>query len=202
MYKVVKTLHPGEIRTHENNLTFIINGRKDFNRDGGLGVPIDGEPNWKRSLTFGSSYSFIPGKGRTRVARWFNFKPNILIWVNFEWPLIGKCLNMLWPNGIFYGHLGYFMTKIRNFLCSFGTFPPFWYIVSRKIWQTWARPLCLVVSICCAPSLERNFRCHWSRQSCKKSSEINLKIAAKVVKKNEGKVTISHYYSISHQESL
>jgi hypothetical protein len=45
-----------------------------------------------------------------RVARWFVFKPKIPIWVNFEGPKIGKCWNILWPFGIFYGHLGYFKT--------------------------------------------------------------------------------------------
>jgi hypothetical protein len=45
--------------------------------------------------------------------------------------------------GIFYGHLEYF-TAICYVLWPFGNvvviwhiFPPFWYIVSRKIWQPW-----------------------------------------------------------------
>jgi hypothetical protein len=32
---------------------------------------------------------------KARVARWFIFFPNILIWVNFGGPLNGKCLNIL-----------------------------------------------------------------------------------------------------------
>jgi hypothetical protein len=32
---------------------------------------------------------------------------------------------ILWPFGIFYGYLVYFF--------------PFWYVVSRKIWQHWSR---------------------------------------------------------------
>jgi hypothetical protein len=40
-----------------------------------------------------------------RVARWLVFKPKIIIWVNFGDPLNGKCWYILWPFGIFYGHL-------------------------------------------------------------------------------------------------
>jgi hypothetical protein len=58
-----------------------------------------------------------------RVARWFLFKPKIQIWVNFGGPEIEKRCYILWPFGIFYGHLGYFMT-IWYTLCSFGTFFP------------------------------------------------------------------------------
>jgi hypothetical protein len=46
----------------------------------------------------------------TMVARWFLLKPRIPIWVNFGGPQIGKCLYKLWPFGIFYRHMGYFMT--------------------------------------------------------------------------------------------
>jgi hypothetical protein len=37
--------------------------------------------------------------------------------------------------GIFYGHLVNF-PAIWYILWSLGVFPPFWYIVLRKIWQT------------------------------------------------------------------
>jgi hypothetical protein len=40
------------------------------------------------------------------VARWFDFKP---IWVNFGRSLIGRRWYILWPFGLFYGHLAYFM---------------------------------------------------------------------------------------------
>jgi hypothetical protein len=63
---------------------------------------------------------------------------------------------ILWPFGIFYGHLVYFMA-IWYILWPFGIFyghlvylwpfgilchrlvhfPPFWYVVPRKIWQLW-----------------------------------------------------------------
>jgi hypothetical protein len=50
---------------------------------------------------------------RTRVARWFVFKPKIPIWINFGGPKNGKCWytycmviwNILRSFGIFYGHL-------------------------------------------------------------------------------------------------
>jgi hypothetical protein len=54
---------------------------------------------------------------------WFVFKPKIPIWVFFGGPWIGKYLCILWPFGIFYGDLGYFVT-ILYILCSFGTFFP------------------------------------------------------------------------------
>jgi hypothetical protein len=50
---------------------------------------------------------------------------------------------MLWTFGIFYEHLGYFLT-IWYILCSFVTFFRFWYHEPRKIWQP--RPRSLVVS--------------------------------------------------------
>jgi hypothetical protein len=45
---------------------------------------------------------------RTRVARWYIFKPKIPIWVNFGVPWNGKGWYMLWPFGIYLGHLVYF----------------------------------------------------------------------------------------------
>jgi hypothetical protein len=51
--------------------------------------------------------------------------------------------------GIVYGHLEY-ITVIRYILWPLGNlaaiwyiFPPFWYIVSRKIWQPWLRVKCV-----------------------------------------------------------
>jgi hypothetical protein len=60
---------------------------------------------------------------RGRVARWFVFKPKKPIWVSFGGLEIGKCLYILWPFGILYGALAYFMT-IWYILYSFGTFYP------------------------------------------------------------------------------
>jgi hypothetical protein len=71
----------------------------------------------------------------TRVARWFVSKPKIPNWVNFGWPYVDwKCLNILWPFGIFYGDLGYFT---YDHLVHFSRF---WYHVPRKIWQPCSRP--------------------------------------------------------------
>jgi hypothetical protein len=41
----------------------------------------------------------------TRVARWFVFKPESQIWVNFGGLLNGKCWYILWPFGIIFGRL-------------------------------------------------------------------------------------------------
>jgi hypothetical protein len=59
------------------------------------------------------------------------------------WTVLdGKCLHVLWPFGIFYGDLRYFMT-IWYILYSFGTF--FWYFVPIKIWQPWPYIVCLII---------------------------------------------------------
>jgi hypothetical protein len=58
-----------------------------------------------------------------RVARWFVFKPKIQILVKFGGPLNGKCY-ILWPFGIFYGLLVYFV--IIWYIFTFGP---------RKFWQ-------------------------------------------------------------------
>jgi hypothetical protein len=67
----------------------------------------------------------------SRVARWFVFKPKIPIWVHFGGPQIRKGLYILWPFGIFYGDLGYYMT-IWYILYSFGTFLPVLVSCSNK----------------------------------------------------------------------
>jgi hypothetical protein len=73
-----------------------------------------------------------------RVARWFLFRPKILICVCFGGPWNGKCcytyilviLNILPPLGIFNGHLVIFVVILY-------IFPRFGIgIVQRKIWQT------------------------------------------------------------------
>jgi hypothetical protein len=40
-----------------------------------------------------------------RVARWYMFKPKIQIWVNFGGCWNEKAWYIVWPLGIFYGHL-------------------------------------------------------------------------------------------------
>jgi hypothetical protein len=64
----------------------------------------------------------------TRVVRWFIFKPKIPIWANFWGPWMGKCSYIVWPFGILYGHLRYFMT-IWNIFRTFGVFMTIWYIL-------------------------------------------------------------------------
>jgi hypothetical protein len=60
---------------------------------------------------------------KTRVARWFIFKPKIPIWVNFgDWKLFIHFLaiwNILQTFGIFYGHLVHFVF-IWYILSGFG----------------------------------------------------------------------------------
>jgi hypothetical protein len=71
------------------------------------------------------SYSLRPVN---RVARWYIFKPKSPIWVNVG----GSCNRtrwcILWLFGLFYNYL-------VDFRVSWAHFPPFWYAVSRKIWQ-------------------------------------------------------------------
>jgi hypothetical protein len=70
----------------------------------------------------------------TTVEGWYIFKPKIPIWVNFGGPKIGKCWNILWPFGMFYGHLVQcvFIWYIFPFLDMY---------LPRKICQPWP-PLC------------------------------------------------------------
>jgi hypothetical protein len=63
--------------------------------------------------------------GVSRVARWFVFKPKIPIWVNFGGRWYGRCWCIIWPFGLFYGHLTYF-TAFGYILRYFGIFYPFW----------------------------------------------------------------------------
>jgi hypothetical protein len=83
----------------------------------------------------------INDAGKSGVARWFIFRPKIVIWVHFGGSCNGRrCWCILWPFGLFYGHLIYFMDLwYRYFVVIWYFFPPFWYIVQRKIWQPWAR---------------------------------------------------------------
>jgi hypothetical protein len=67
--------------------------------------------------------------------------------------------------GILYG-LGYF-------LLSFGIFFPYWYVVSRKIWQTWVAALLYLdlAHIFCNLSFSLRIRCLCSRGSSWAESE-------------------------------
>jgi hypothetical protein len=86
------------------------------------------------------------GRVRNRVARWHILKPKIPVWVNFGGSRNERCLSILLPFGLFYGHLVCFKV-IWYILWLFGIVPPFWYVVPRKIWQHWfgtltAVPIC------------------------------------------------------------
>jgi hypothetical protein len=90
-----------------------------------------------------------------RVARCI-FKPKILIWVNYGGPLNGKGCYILRPLGIYYGHLVYF-NAIWQLSGNLVYGPQFWYIVSRKIWQSWMKPFLLFLIA------NRNTSALWSR---------------------------------------
>jgi hypothetical protein len=65
--------------------------------------------------------SFFNG-GRQQGCQMVYFKPKIPIWVNFGGSYIENVyIPILWPFGIFYVHLEYFMS-IWNILCPFGRF--------------------------------------------------------------------------------
>jgi hypothetical protein len=73
---------------------------------------------------------------QSRVARWYTYlQTKIPTWVTYGESCSGRCWYILWPFGIFYGELVYFVV-IWYILWSFGIF---WghlvcYIAS-KIWQ-------------------------------------------------------------------
>jgi hypothetical protein len=71
---------------------------------------------------------------RLSVARWYIIKPKKTIWVNFTKSSMEDVGIFYGHNGLFYGHLVYFVVilDIDGYLVYF---PPFWYVVKRKIWQ-------------------------------------------------------------------
>jgi hypothetical protein len=75
--------------------------------------------------SFGVAKKWPPEPSRFggRVARWFVFKPRVLIWVNLGGPWIEKV-------GILCGHLKY-ITAIRYILWQLGSLVAIWYIFSR-----------------------------------------------------------------------
>jgi hypothetical protein len=66
-----------------------------------------------------------------RVARWYVFEPKIRIWVNFGGSFDGRRWYILWPFGLFYGHLVYFMA-IWYILWLFGIFFPRFGMLHRE----------------------------------------------------------------------
>jgi hypothetical protein len=70
-----------------------------------------------------------------RVARWYIFRPKIAILVNLGGSCNGRYFYIfvhLVYFDIVYGHV------VGIFCGNLVYFPPFWYIVPRKIWQPWA----------------------------------------------------------------
>jgi hypothetical protein len=81
------------------------------------------------------------GRSASRVARWFVFKPKILIWENFAGSCNGRCWYILWTLGPFYTAFCYILLTFGIVRGKLVYFTPFWYFVPRKIWQ----PCSLVV---------------------------------------------------------
>jgi hypothetical protein len=124
----------------------------------------NGFRSFKKTLVWSifnvSFFNFIDGFQHflTRDARWFVFKPKIQNWVNFGGPFNGKCRYILWPFGIFYDHLEYFMAIWYN-LWPFGIvcghllyFSQLGMLRKREIWQTcfWLlshSPFCVMFAI-------------------------------------------------------
>jgi hypothetical protein len=66
-----------------------------------------------------------------RVARWFVFKPKLPIWTIFGGSCNERCWNILWPLGLLYGSLVYFVA-IWYILWLFGIFSPVWVYCTKK----------------------------------------------------------------------
>jgi hypothetical protein len=79
---------------------------------------------------------FFRRNERSRVARWYIFKPKIQIWAKFGGSSNGGCWYVLCPFGIFHSHWVYSMA-IWYILRIFYLFFPFCYVVARKLWQPW-----------------------------------------------------------------
>jgi hypothetical protein len=71
---------------------------------------------------------------RSRVARWFVFKPKIQIWEKFGEPCNVRCWYILWTLGLLtvFCYILWTFVIVRGYLVYFF---PFWYFVPRKIWQ-------------------------------------------------------------------
>jgi hypothetical protein len=75
---------------------------------------------------------------RSKVARWFIFKPKIPFWVKFWGSCNGICWYILCSFNIFYCHLVYFYDHLVYFVVvSYKYFTPSCILyLPRKIWQT------------------------------------------------------------------
>jgi hypothetical protein len=63
-------------------------------------------PIWRNSITAVNFSSGLPDGIHI-------FKPQILIWVNFVGTCNVRCWYILWPFGLFYGHILYILWTIR-----------------------------------------------------------------------------------------
>jgi hypothetical protein len=97
-------------------------------------------------------------RAKSRVARWYIFKPKIPIWVILPkipiWVILGRSCNgrcwftyfmAIFPDNCYI--LGLLSIQICGHLVHF---LPFWYIVPRQIWQPWQKGLALHRSPVCS----------------------------------------------------
>jgi hypothetical protein len=89
---------------------------------------------------------------RSRVARWFVFKPKIQICVNFRGSCNGRCWYILWTLGTVFYILWTFGIVRGNLVYIFLS----WYFVPRKFWQPWLRCINLQIS---RTTTETSLRC-------------------------------------------
>jgi hypothetical protein len=86
--------------------------------------------SWVKSVKF-----FRPNVVRPiRVASWYIFMPKLPIRLYFGGHWNEKCWYILRPFSNVYSHL-VILRPFGNFAAIWYIFPPFWYIVPRKIWQ-------------------------------------------------------------------
>jgi hypothetical protein len=60
------------------------------------------------------------------------FRPKITIWVNCRWSCNGRCWYVLWPFGLFYGHLVHFWLFWYILYGHLATFSPVWYVFTKE----------------------------------------------------------------------
>jgi hypothetical protein len=97
--------------------------------------------------------SFLPRFQQKRtnpqlwVARWFVFEPNIPIWINFGGPCDRRCWYILWPFGLFDGHLAIFYGVLVYFMVSWYIFPVLASFIKKNLATLAASSICMYVCV-------------------------------------------------------
>jgi hypothetical protein len=92
-------------------------------------------------LSLPKSRAHLDRQERSRVARWYIFKPKIPSWVILEGLAMEDVGNIIWPFGLFYDHMVYFMA-IWCILWLFDTFMSTWYIFVSLVYFSRFGMLC------------------------------------------------------------